>query len=78
MEVDERDKIIKNLSAKKISLEKKLANQINNDNRSAADSAITNNDDIKKLEHEAQKYLEKSLLLAEQLKVSENERERLM
>lgn len=33
---------------------------------------------MKRLEHEAQKYLEKSLLLTEQLKVSEAERERLL
>ena len=41
-------------------------------------SSRVKEDDLKKLEHDAQKYLESSLLLKEQLKVSESEREKLL
>ena len=66
IEVDERDKIIRNLSAKKLGLEKKVGSQ---ENRSVA-SGLMREEDMKRVEHEAQKYLERSLLLKEQLKVS--------
>lgn len=57
--MDERDKIIKNLSAKKLNLEKKLAKAEGN----SVLSSRVNEDDVKKLEYDAQKYLESSLLL---------------
>jgi|JI9StandDraft_1071089.scaffolds.fasta_scaffold1122976_1 hypothetical protein len=69
VEVDERDSIIKNLSAKKLALEKRLKQ----DGNSGVSSRVKD-EDMKKLEHDAQKYLESTLLLKEQLKVSEAER----
>lgn len=73
VEVDERDNIIKNLSAKKLALEKRAKQESN-----SVVSSRVKEDDLKKLEHDAQKYLESSLLLKEQLKVSESEREKLL
>lgn len=63
--------MIQNLSGVKIVLEKKI-------NQDAPSKSRAVEDQLKKYEHEAQKYLESSLLLKEQLKVSENEREKLL
>lgn len=74
MEVDERDRMINNLTAIKVRLEKKLARQ----DGTSAISSKTKDEEIRKMEHDHQKYLESSLLLKEQLKVSEMEREKLL
>jgi hypothetical protein len=65
--------MIYNLSGLKVALEKRLANADGANNQSARLE-----DDLKKQERETQKYLESSLLLREQLKVSESEREKLL
>jgi hypothetical protein len=61
--------MIYNLSGLKVALEKRLANA-----EAPAHNSRALEDELKKQERETQKYLESSLLLREQLKVSESER----
>lgn len=75
LEIEERDNMIRNLSGVKVVLEKKL-NQNQEGYSNKSNRALE--DQLKRHEHDAQKYLESSLLLKEQLKVSENEREKLL
>jgi hypothetical protein len=64
--------MLRNLSGVKCVLEKKLITQENASNHSRQ-----REDTAKKQEYEAQKYLESSLLLQEQLKISEAEKHKL-
>jgi hypothetical protein len=50
-----------------------LEKRLKQDGNSGVSSRVKD-EDMKKLEHDAQKYLESTLLLKEQLKVSEAER----